>query len=209
MEQVELEKIVAQILAQLLPTTGDKELKPSATEREQPTLTVIEGREHKFQDLPLDLQAALQIMYQLQIMTLSEATRDLPNHCLLLECSLSAQAAAAQGIAGCGTTKFLQQAFISGIEVKVYQDNLLNLNEIASFDYRKQAAAHQRRLKEFGLLYVDKGMLMRRDRGRQVLVETDVDPLSRGSTLRVTKDCVISFGAKEALKEKRITLIRQ
>lgn len=207
LEKSELEALVRQVLSQIL--IKDSSLIDTTfceENKQKEEIVVVETIEHSFCTLSYDTQRIMEEKFHVVKISIEDAIKKKPLRTLLLDCPFNIQAEAATGVATSPESYFLHQAFIDGREVYVLTDNLCALNEISSFEYRKLFAEYQRKLKEFGLIFISQETLQEKKAQKKIVIEKDIDLLARGSTLTIRANDLLSYGAKKKIKEKNILI---
>ncbi|SFL24149.1 hypothetical protein SAMN05216390_11566 [Lachnospiraceae bacterium KH1T2] len=173
-------------------------------------LMIIETGNKGFKDFKAGVQETLNEKFDCCRMSAEEALRKgVRDTMLLAELPFEVQARAALGTGGDDLSMLIQKAFRNGSDVCVLKDSLEPLESIASFGYRKLFTAYRRQLQEYGLRIIDPGQLVHKKTGKKVLVASDIEKLPKGSSIDVTSECVISYSAKEAIRERKINVIRR
>ncbi|MCR5526198.1 MAG: hypothetical protein K6F39_02285 [Lachnospiraceae bacterium] len=172
-------------------------------------LMIVETRNKGFKDFKAGIQETLNEKFECCRISAEEALRKGGRDTMLLtELPFEVQARAALGTGGDDLSMLVQKAFKNGIDICILKDSLEPLESIASFGYRKLFTAYRRQLQEYGLRIVDPGQLVHKRTGKKVLVAADIEKLPKGASIDVQQGCVISYSAKEAIRERKINIIR-
>lgn len=194
--------MVRQIVQQLIQQSDSNVVTKKAT------LTVIQSDTYHFEQLPQEVMNTLREKFTIVQMDAKQANPDEISEVLFLDLPLTIQSKAALGIADCPCSLLLQQLFVRGTPITCLTDHLVSGPEIMNFNYRKLFTSYQRVLKEFGIRFVSSSQFGQSQVHHDVLVAQDVEKMASYSTIQVSRTCVITYGAKQLLNEKKMKLIR-
>lgn len=156
------------------------------------------------------VREALNSEFNVILTNCSKALEDKSNIPILITAlPLNVQAKAVAGIADCPLSELLQNCFVRGRDIIILKSSLMSLSEIESFNYRKLFSAYQRKLSEYGLRIVEINQLIHSGHKSPVLVAADIRNLANGSSIDIDKDCIISYSAKELIRDKKISISRK
>lgn len=122
--------------------------------------------------------------------------------------SPSQLAKAALGISDDPETELVMQALLRGTALYVLKTSELLMQ--ANLDYQQLFVSYERRLREYGVIFSDEAQLLAQLLGQKgigggdVLTRTDITLLPNDSQLIIKPGSVLTYAAKELIKEKRI-----
>lgn len=199
----DLEYRIREILKQLLDGQGINQ--NFSENSEKPSLYVINGL------ISHSLLEQFQLKYRIIVLDDYDAElyRSLKkDDCLCIaQLSLSDLAKVALGIADTTTSLFLSQAIIHNLPTYILEEGIENYGSNQA--YREQVICYQRKVKSFGLKILTRERLKQQllnhnTISKSVLTLSDIKDLTYGSEIVVMRNTVITYSAKELIKEKMI-----
>lgn len=208
MTNYELEELIRGLINESL--SGGKAVTTEAKKTSGKKLIVVEVNSGDYQRFSAAVREAIDSEYDVMLTNCSDAMKsenDIP--LLITALPLNVQAKAVVGIADCPLSELLQECFIKGRDIIILKSSLEPLSDIASFNYRKLFSAYQRKLSEYGLKIVEINQLVSAGHKSPVLIAADIKNLPSGSSIDIDSDCIISFAAREIIRDKKINVSRK